>query len=286
MKNGFINVYKSKCDGSTYVVNKTKKKINYKCGHMGTLDPLASGVLPVGIGKATRLFDFLLDKKKVYLAQFTFGYETDSFDLEGRVIKTGGRIPEKDEIIAVLCDFSGEIEQVPPRFSAIMVDGKRGYDLARKGVRFELPAKKVVIDNLSLVGSDGKNAYLFKIECRGGTYIRSLCRDIAKKLGTVATMTMLERTEAGYFNKKNSVSLKELLASSEPEKYIIPPENVLDFPEIVLNNVQATRLLNGLKDDYKYSDGLYKVFNETEFWGVGEVSNGKIYMRAYVRECE
>ncbi|MCI5838384.1 MAG: tRNA pseudouridine(55) synthase TruB [Christensenellaceae bacterium] len=284
MKNGFINIYKNKCDGSTYVVNKTKKKIDYKCGHMGTLDPLASGVLPIGVGKATRLFDFLMDKKKVYLAEFTFGYETDSFDLEGKVVKTGGRVPEKNEIVAVLGDFIGEIDQVPPRFSAIMIDGKRGYDLARKGADFSLPAKKVVIDDFSLVRASGERSYIFKIECRGGTYIRSLCRDLADKLGTVATMTMLERTEVGVFKKEKSITLKELLASDNVEQYIIPPEDVLHFPEIVLDNTSAIRLLNGLKDEFPYQNGLYKVFNESEFWGVGEVSDKKIYMRAYV--CE
>lgn len=284
MKTGFINVYKAKCDGSTYVVNKIKKKINEKCGHMGTLDPLASGVLPVATNKATRLFDFLLNKKKTYVAEFTFGYATDTLDLEGRVVETGGRVPQLSEIKRVLATFCGEIEQVPPSFSAIMIDGKRSYDLARKGVEVNIPAKKVVIDGIEVQPTDNSKSYRFTVECRGGTYIRSLCRDIACRLGTVAVMTDLQRTAAGFFTKENSVSLKEFLASDNPEDYLIPADKALDFPKIVLSAEKAQRLLNGLRDEYSYSNGLYKVYSENEFWGVGEVCNGKIYMRAYVRE--
>ncbi|MBP5193424.1 MAG: pseudouridine synthase, partial [Clostridia bacterium] len=156
---GFINVFKPAGEGSTYTVGRVKKKINVKCGHMGTLDPMASGVLPVGLGKATRLFDFLLKKKKTYLATFEFERLTDTLDGTGKTIKLGGSIPSKDEIMCVLGDFSGTIEQIPPHYSAVNVAGSRGYDLARRGVEFTLPPKLVTVDSIEILGSADEKSY-------------------------------------------------------------------------------------------------------------------------------
>jgi len=147
--NGFVNVNKKFGDGSTFVVGKVKKKLSSKCGHMGTLDPLASGVLPVGISKATRLFDYLLDKRKTYIAEFEFGRLTDTLDCEGTDVYTGGRVPTKEEITCVLGDFLGEIDQIPPAYSAKMVDGVRSYDLARRGIEVQLKPKRVRIDSVT-----------------------------------------------------------------------------------------------------------------------------------------
>ncbi len=281
---GFINVFKKVGDGSTYVVNKLKKKLDGKCGHMGTLDPLACGVLPIGIGKAVRLFDYLLDKKKIYEAEFTFGRATDSLDLEGRIVAQGERIPLIDEINCVLSHFCGEIEQVPPNFSAKMVAGKRGYDLARKGVEFTLPPKKVTIDSLECLGQTAEDSFAFRIECRGGTYIRSLARDIAEAVGTVGFMTALKRTAAGCFTAENAVSLEEILSSDNPKQYLIPTDEAVSYPKLVLSGRQAERLLNGLYDAYSLGEGLYRVYNGEEFWGVGAIENGLLKMRAYCRE--
>lgn len=282
---GFINVYKRRGDGSTFVVGKLKKKLNAKCGHMGTLDPLASGVLPVGIGKATRLFDYLLDKKKTYVAEFEFGRTTDSLDCEGKVLSEGLPVPTEEEILRVLGDFCGEIDQVPPNFSAKMIAGKRSYVLARKGVEFSLPPKRVTVYGIELLGRTEGNKFKFKIECGGGTYIRSLARDIAKKLGTVGLMTALERTVSGVFSLQNAVKLEEFLASDEPEKYIIPVDEVISYEKIRLTKTEAERLLNGLYDKYPFPEGLYRVYSEDDFWGVGKVENGFIKMKAYCREC-
>lgn len=185
---GFLNIDKRRGDTSAYVVNCVKRllRLGYgkiPCGHFGTLDPLASGVLPVGIGNANRLFDYFLSKKKTYLARFRFGATTETLDGEGEVV-LGGRIPEKAEIEGALYRFLGEISQTPPKFSARCIDGKRGYELARDGQEFTLPAKRVEIFSFALVGEASSDEFEFRIECSGGTYIRSLSRDLAAALGT------------------------------------------------------------------------------------------------------
>ena len=142
---GFINLIKPEGMSSAYAVGRVKRKLHVKCGHMGTLDPMASGVLPIGLDKTSRLFQFLLDKQKTYVARFKFGYTTDTLDITGEITESGGRIPTESEILSVLDKFIGEIDQIPPKYSAKCVNGKRGYQLARSGVEFELEPKKVKI---------------------------------------------------------------------------------------------------------------------------------------------
>lgn len=280
--NGFLNIYKPKGMSSAHCLNKVKKKINYKCGHMGTLDPLACGILPIGIGQATRLFDHLLDKKKEYIAEFTFGYETDSLDLEGAVICKSDVVPTKDEIIALLPHLCGKVMQVPPAFSAKCIDGKKSYQLARKGISVDLPPKEVEIYSIQLV-EDLSPIFRFKICCGGGTYIRSICRDMAYALKSYATMTALERTASGFFTKENCVHLDEFLSADNPINLLIKSDEPLLYKKIVLNIEQATRLLNGLRDKYDYPEGKYCVYCEDEFWGVGIIENQKLYVKPYVR---
>ncbi len=280
---GFINLLKPEGMSSAYAVGAVKHKFKIPCGHMGTLDPMASGVLPVGIGKASRLFPFLLEKKKTYVARFKFGFMTDTLDKTGIVTNTTATLPSVNQIEQVLKNFVGQIEQVPPKYSAKCVNGKRGYWLSRKGIDFELEPRKVVIDNLELLGQTEENEYEFKIKCGGGTYIRSICRDLGFILDSLATMTKLERTESGIFTTANGVSVQEFKECDNPEKFIIPAENAVDFPQVILTNAQATKILNGVFSDYGYADGLYKVFNEQDFWGIGESSKGILKIKAYVR---
>ena len=281
---GFINIDKPAGEGSTYTVGRVKKKLNVKCGHMGTLDPMASGVLPVGLGKATRLFDFLLKKRKTYLATFEFGRETDTLDNAGKTIKSGGAIPSESEIMRVLGDFCGTIEQVPPNYSAINIAGRRGYDLARKGVDFTLPSKLVTVDSFELLGCANENSFNFKIDCRGGTYIRSLARDLAKKLGTFATMTSLTRTAAGIFTLENSVGAEEFSASDDPMKYIIPADMAVDYPKLDLSENRAKKLLDGVFEEDDVANGLYRVYYRGEFWGVGEAVDNILKIKAFCKE--
>lgn len=292
--NGFINVYKPKKMSSAFCLNKIKRKFGFKCGHMGTLDPLACGILPVGIGQATRLFDCLLDKKKVYVAEFTFGTETDTLDLEGKPVFTGGKIPSKAEIIDLLPHFCGNIQQVPPAFSAKCVDGKKSYKLARKGIAVELNPKEVTVYSIEVLSDDdggeknNNGIFRFKIECGGGTYIRSLARDVGRAAGSYATMTGLERVACGYFTKENSVTLQQIENAKDISELLIKSDEVLDFPKLYLDKVKATRLLNGLRDEYAENDGDYLVYAETEngeneFWGVGHISQKILIIKPYVR---
>ena len=280
---GFINLIKPKDMSSAYAVGAVKKKFNIPCGHMGTLDPMASGVLPVGLSKASRLFQYLLDKEKVYVARFKFGFSTDTLDVTGVQTDSCAYIPTIEEINSVLPSFIGDIDQVPPKYSAKCIDGKRGYQLARKGVEFELAPKKVTILGAECLRQTDADEFEFKFRCKGGTYIRSLARDIATKCNSLAVMSALDRTEAGIFNYSNGVTVEELKNCDNPEKYIIEPDTAVSFEKLILNNAQATKILNGVFENYGFADGTYRVYNENEFWGVGVAENGTLKIKAYVR---
>ena len=282
--NGFINLYKPSGMSSAYAINKIKKILGkkVKCGHMGTLDPMASGVLPVGIGKATRLFNFLLDKDKVYTAEFTFGYETDTLDAEGKIIKDGGCIPTINEIKGVLSSLTGIVDQIPPAYSAKNVGGTRSYVLARQGIEVELKPKQVEINSIEVETTSNKNAYKFTIKCKGGTYIRSICRDIAYALNTYATMTKLTRNKSGCFDLTNSVSAEEINSLQDIEMRIIKPENTVYFEVIELNNKKYSDLINGRFCEVNLQNGLYKIYYDNVFIGVGEVENNNLKCKAYV----
>lgn len=285
--NGFLNLYKPSGVSSAYVLNAVKRSIRGETvGHMGTLDPLAGGVLPVAIGKSTRLFDYLLDKKKEYVATVAFGYMTDTLDLEGKTVLTSGVIPTEEQVKNACEKLVGEIMQVPPIFSAKCVNGKRSYELARKGVAVELPPKKVVISDIEVIGKTAENEYKIKIVCGGGTYIRSVARDLGYECGSCATMTSLVRTASGVFKIENSIKAEDFINAEKKQSLLISADNAVDFPVIVLNEEQTKRLFNGLYDEYDYSDGVYRVYSPKGFYGVGEVKNGKIKVKAYVGDYE
>ena len=276
-KLGFFNVDKSSGIVSSTVVNKCKWLTNTPCGHMGTLDPLASGVLPIGVGNATRLFDYFLEKEKEYIAEFTFGVDSDTLDSTGNLVY-GGRVPLEREIEEVLPTFFGDIMQVPPKYSAKNVNGKRGYDLARAGVEFELPPKQVRIFGMELLGgAETENTFRIKIRCGGGTYIRSLARDIASAVGTKAVMSALRRTKSGAFTLGNAIPFS--LLEEDPdletlEKYIIPTQEVLPFETLVLTEKQEWKIFNGQTVETDAQDGLYKINKGDAFYGLAEVING------------
>jgi len=253
------------------------------CGHMGTLDPLASGVLPVGIGNAARLFDYFLEKEKVYLAEFTFGVASDTLDSTGELIY-GGKIPSEKELESVLPQFFGDILQVPPKYSAKNVNGKRGYELARQGVAFELAPKKVHIYGMELLGKaqDKDNVYRIKIRCGGGTYIRSLARDIAAALGTNAVMSALRREQSGKFTLDSAIPFSVLQDEppiEELEKYIIPTDSVLPFSVISLTEKGYERVFQGVPTTVNEADGLYKIYKQELFYGIAEVKEGKVKIK-------
>ncbi len=264
---------------SSTVVNKIKWLSGTPCGHMGTLDPLASGVLPVGVGNATRLFDYFLEKEKVYVAEFTFGVDSDTLDSTGTLVR-GGRVPNEREIVEVLPRFFGDIMQMPPKYSAKNVNGRRGYELARAGIEFELQPKKVHIYDMECLGRvEGKDdAFRIKIRCGGGTYIRSIARDLAETLGTKAVMSALRRTQSGVFDLGNSIPFSVLESDppvEELEKYLIPTESVLPFERLFLTEKQEEKLYHGQFVDVNCADGLYKIYQGDVFYGIAEVCEGK-----------
>ncbi|MBQ8684543.1 MAG: tRNA pseudouridine(55) synthase TruB [Clostridia bacterium] len=276
---GFLNIDKPSGLTSSTLVNKCKWLSGVPCGHMGTLDPLASGVLPVGLGNATRLFDYFLEKDKEYIAEFTFGVTSDTLDSTGELIRVG-RVPTETEIFSVLPTLTGEVWQVPPKYSAKNVNGRRGYDLARAGVDFELPPKKVRIDDIALLGAAEEKADTFrlKIRCGGGTYIRSIARDLAKALDTHAVMSGLRRTQSGCFQIADAIPFS--LLESDPtveelERWIVPTERVLPFATLALEGKNAERIFHGLAVEVCKEDGLYKIYQDERFYGIAEVKDGR-----------
>ena len=266
---GFLNLFKPEGMSSAQAVNKVKWLTRMPCGHMGTLDPLACGVLPVGVGNATRLFDYFLSKKKTYVARFTFGATTETLDREGEIVR-GGAVPTAARIEEALPAFVGEIAQIPPKYSALSVGGRRGYGLARSGADFTLAARNVTVDCFRLLSQTAPDEYEFEIVCGAGTYIRSLARDLAAALGTQGYMSYLRREASGVFTVKTAVA-PELLTRENVWDYLIPTESVLPFPE--LGEVDA-RIFNGVGVPVQASNGQYKLRRDGEFYGIARVTNG------------
>ncbi len=254
---GFLFINKPKDWTSFDVVNKIKHLLKFKkVGHLGTLDPMATGVLIVTIGKATKLFDFLQQKKKTYLAKFEFGYSTNTLDSTGSVTNRVDTIPTKEEIENMLPKFVGEINQIPPKFSAKSVDGKRAYDLARQNVDFELRPKLVNIYDIKLLGYEN-NVATMEIMCGSGTYIRAIGRDIANELKSCATMTELIRTKIGKASIDSCVAINEL-DEDNIKNFIVPIDKFLDCPTLNLSIQNGQKLLNGQVVSVKIDDGIYK----------------------------
>lgn len=276
---GFINVNKAQGVSSAQEVAKIKWLTKTPCGHMGTLDPMASGVLPVAIGNAARLFDYFLSKNKTYIAIFKFGVNSDTLDTTGTITSEGGIIPSAEEIGYVLNEFVGEIEQLPPKYSAKCINGKRGYQLAREGIEFELSPKKVFIHSIKLVDKIGNDEYSFEIECGGGTYIRSIARDLGARLNTCAIMSSLVRSKSGLFTLENAVCTDNLTPQNIGD-YIIKTQDVLSFDSIYPSESEAKKLLNGLAVVYNRADGIYKFFDaDGSFYGLAEVKQNVLKVR-------
>lgn len=239
---------------STQAVGKVRWLFNAeKAGHGGTLDPLASGLLPIALGEATKTVSHAMDGRKVYRFTARWGEQRSTDDLEGEVTATSDVRPSPEEIVAVLARFTGEIMQAPPAFSAIKVDGERAYDLARAGEAVELAARPVLIEALRLVETPDADHATFEVTCGKGTYIRSLARDMGRALGTVAHVSMLRRVAVGPFTEDHMISLENLtdLGHKAPggdatKGVLLPIETVLDgIPALAIDEEQARRLKLG-----------------------------------------
>ncbi|MDE7071069.1 MAG: tRNA pseudouridine(55) synthase TruB [Clostridia bacterium] len=271
--NGFAVINKGLGLSSSDVVIKCRNALSHainektKCGHMGTLDPMAEGVLIVAFGNATRLFDYLLAKEKQYEATFTFGEARDTVDRAGKIIATS-ELPKYQRILEILPNFVGEISQVPPKYSAVNVNGRRAYDMARAGKDFKLEAKKVIINSISVLDKTLINDFCqdvkVSVACGGGTYIRSLCTDIASEAGVCGYMSQLTRTMCGGYSLQDAVALSDFIKN--------PVENVRNvkdlllqvMPVIELDEKSYVKLRNGRCIDYDLEDGTYGVeYNST-----------------------
>lgn len=283
---GIVNLYKPRGWTSRDAVNKVRNLLGVRdVGHMGTLDPQGEGVLLIGVGKATRLFDAFLKKDKVYEADFTFGYETDTLDGEGKTVKTTENIPDGSALKNAIAPFKGKIMQLPPDYSAKSVGGVRAYKLAREGKKFTLAPAPVEIFSVEITDKQAENRYRFRIHCSAGTYIRSLCRDIAYSVSSLATMTYIKRMRAGRFDVKDSVTVEEVAALKE--KAIIPLEEALsDFPRFVLDDKDYIKLINGVKLPVgDVPKAPFTVFCKGELFGLGEKSeDGILKIKTYLRD--
>ena len=275
--NGIIIVNKSKGYTSHDMVAKVKKITGEKVGHTGTLDPLATGVLPLLIGKGTLCSIYLMNHDKTYTVLLKLGIKKSTGDEEGDVIQeetVNEKLLEDKEVKNVLESFLGEQEQIPPIYSAIKVNGKKLYEYARKGQKVEIEPRKIIIYDIKLLKIDKESSEIqFEVSCSKGTYIRSLCEDIAKKMGTVGYMKELQRTRVGTFTIAQSI-LVEDLNEENVQKHIITVKKLFkDFPNIELNARKLELFLNGVKLSFDLQDGIYKIYSNQQFIGIGIVKD-------------
>ncbi len=262
---GLLNIYKPVGKTSHDVVAYLRKILKIKqIGHTGTLDPFAEGVLPICIGKSTRLIEYLPDDK-AYLAFVQFGKSTDTYDIEGQTTFSTDEKVTVDGIKTKLQNFKGEIEQLPPIYSAIKVNGKKLYDYAREGKEVEVKPRKVVINNIELKSFDyeAQIAQIY-IECSKGTYIRSIAHDLGKALDNGAHLVKLIRTKVGNFNVENAIKLEDIKTQEDVSNNLIDPLQVLSLPKYELNDIENEKVSHGqqlLNKSMKSVDFLILVYN-------------------------
>lgn len=277
--NGVLNIFKPKGMSSFDAVRVVKKVAGTgKVGHTGTLDPEATGVLPICIGRATKIIDYIMDSEKVYEVTLKLGIRTTTYDLEGEVLEE--RDPShltEEEILNSINSFKGEYYQIPPMYSALKQNGVRLYELARKGIEVERKGRLINIHNLEDIKIN--NPYIsMKVTCSKGTYIRSLCYDIGEKLGVFATMTQLNRAKTSVFSQEKSININELTKENIND-YILSMEEALEkYDKIVVNKKYVKLLVNGVRvadgrftKDKVINNKLYRVYDdENNFIGLGE----------------
>lgn len=275
--NGIIIINKPKNCTSHDIVYKIKKIVNEKVGHTGTLDPNATGVLPLLIGKGTEISKYLIEHDKTYEAVIQLGEKRDTADVEGQVIQkkeVQASTLENEKVKEVLKSFIGKKLQTPPIYSAIKVKGKKLYEYARKGENVEIEPRKINIYNIELIKIDQINKTIeFRVHCSKGTYIRTLCEDISEKLGNIGYMKQLKRTQVGEFKIEDSVQIEEIKSKEEAEKYLITLEKYFSNKEDIKLK-EITPFLNGVQISYNLPDDIYKIYDKDgKFIGIGTIKN-------------
>ena len=274
--NGIVIIDKPQGWTSQDVTARLRRVYNTRrIGHGGTLDPMATGVLPVFVGRATRAVEFFEHAEKTYETVLLLGRTTDTQDVTGAVVEEKEVCVTAEQVEAVLPRFRGEILQVPPMYSALKVNGQKLYELARKGKEVERQPRPITVFQLTNLGFDGKRLRL-RVECSKGTYIRTLCQDIGDALGCGGCMEELRRVRAGDYDITQAVPLETLLESDTPEDYLRSMDTMfLEFPEVKLTPNQEKRCRNGNSFSVKLADGTYRAYSEQgEFLMLAKVEDG------------
>ena len=280
--NGIILINKKRGCTSHDVVYKIKKLLNEKVGHTGTLDPMAEGVLPLLVGKGTLCSKYLINHDKIYKVKLQLGKKTSTADIEGDVIQekeVTEKMLDRTNVENVLKSFIGKQKQIPPIYSAIKVNGKKLYEYARKGEQVEIKPRDIEIYEIELLDIDIVNKTIeYNVHCSKGTYIRSLCEDIAKKLGTIGFMRNLQRTQVGEFNIKDTIMIEDLEKNINNkeiiDKHFISIERLFKNKDIInLDNRKLELFLNGVKLTEKFKDEIYRIYNNNNFIGIGIVKD-------------
>ena len=276
---GIIIVNKEQGYTSNDVVQIIKKIFNEKVGHTGTLDPMATGVLPILIGKGTLLSKYLINHDKTYVTTLKLGTKTDTGDITGDVIKeekVDDKIMEEANVLKVLDEIKGEQEQIPPMYSAIKVNGKKLYEYARKGLTIDIQPRKINIYNTELLNIDKTNNEIkFRVSCSKGTYIRTLCEKVADLFNTIGTMSSLNRERVGEFQINQAIKIDEIKENFDANKLISIEKFFQDKNEILLSPRSFIAFINGVKLMDDNTDGIYRIYTkDNEFVGTGIVKNG------------
>lgn len=279
---GIIIIHKSKNCTSHDIVQKVKRICQQKVGHTGTLDPMATGVLPLLIGKGTLCSKYLINHNKTYDVTLTLGTRTDTADGEGNIIEEKS-IPEKtfetENIEKVLTSFLGKQQQIPPMYSAIKINGKKLYEYARKGQIVEVQPRPIEIYEIKLLQiQETKKQIVFRVSCSKGTYMRSLCEDIAKKLNTVGYMSALNRIQVGDFNITDAISIEELEENRKKEEWIQQHFLTIEQffqkkPSLQLNDRKLELFLHGVQLTQPQEEGIYRIYHNHTFIGIGVIRN-------------
>ena len=283
MKDGWIFIDKPKDISSFAIIRKLRKIFNIKkIGHAGTLDPFATGVLAVALGEATKSISYF-NASKFYQFRVLFGISKDTDDSTGKTLQTSDAIPSKKDIDVCLKNFIGSQQQVPPKYSAVKINGKRAYKLARENKTFEIKSKKVNIYNLKCLPTQKKEEFIFTMECSSGTYVRSFARDLGKMLNTFAHVSELRRIKIGKFGENNIIlldNLAELVHIGDHFEMIHSIQDVLDdIPAVQLNRDLSKKFRNGLNFDY-FNEDIFEdtllIISDEKLLGIGKVIEGKI----------
>ena len=274
--NGIVIVDKTQGWTSQDVTARLRRVFNTRrIGHGGTLDPLATGVLPVFVGRATRGVEFFEHAEKIYEATVRLGICTDTEDITGTVLEKRKVSVTQEEFLNILPKFRGKIQQIPPMYSAIKVNGQKLYELARKGKEIERQPREIEIFELTCLEFSGETARL-RIHCSKGTYIRTLCKDIGEALGCGGCMETLRRVQAGAYTVAGAVALEQLLESETPERFLLPIDSMFgEHPAVTLTEKQSLRCRNGNSFSIALEDGTYRTYDpKGNFLALSQVENG------------